>query len=295
VAGISSAILELPNSLIERCDLGVRSGYGPNGATVNVVVPTVNVANVSNITNSDISTSALADRQIPVTLNIKASSSKLIREYDQDLTGPVEIAETYMKVAIEEVMRYVNADIGSLFTYANFPNYAPVVGGDNDFTRGNLATAYAILHAAGVPVSSGTNMMTFATHSTVYGNMISDSSFIFDYIVGQAAGDSAQQKALLAPAVGATIIPDPAVPIISNNAYAGLFFHRSAIAVRPATPMNMSNAVVSQTTIYPRGGQFPITLQMWKDPVHQGVFVHAFVIYGRAVVRPECAVWMTTT
>lgn len=283
-ANLAVGMIRLPNALID-CAYTEFDTTGRLGETVNVVYPTVDSSKATNITNGDISTSAISTGTIAVKIDQKMSSSRVVRAYDQTLSGVEQLAKFSIAPAIEEVLQQVNTNLATLITAGNFNSYAAITGGADIFTRANLTTAWANLHGAGVPLTPGD--VFFVTHSQVYGNMMSATEFINQAIVGTNAAESVQQNGFLLPQLGARILADPAMPLPTAGMYSGLFFNRFALCLRTALqpPMNVSGNIV-ETVVYPKPN-LPVQIQMSEDITKQGLIIHAFSIHGVKVGRKD--------
>lgn len=291
----AAVILKRPNRFLERVFTDFKPQYATVGSTVELVVPQVVNANAVDIGSGAVQPANITDNITPITLAHKISSCVQVTTYDQTLAGYRDLASFFIKPRIEEVMRSINGSLGALVTYSNFNTYAPLSGGSDTFTRTNINQAYGILQAAGVPVDDGPDEMSFMVGSTPYANMMSDTNFTNQYIVGTSAAESVQQGAMLVPAVGATIISDPDTPNYSSGEFSGLYMHRTAIGLRTALePAPPGSAGISSVTIFPRPG-FPVTLETWYYPNSQCYYLQAKTVCGYAVTRPEMAQFMISS
>src|SRR5262249_31055381 len=178
-------------------------------------------------------------------------------------------------------------------TSTSFNAYSSITGGNDVFTRTHLATAWNNLAGGGAPIDDSRNLF-FMTSNLPFSNMLNDSSFNQQSIVGIDAADKTRTAAFL-PQFGATLRWDQLFPQPSAGAtYAGLFFHRYAVAMRTAPLPPMGDGSLKETYVYPKPN-LPIRIQMQNNLTHQGLIVSLNCAFGMAVVRPAHASYLVST
>jgi hypothetical protein len=284
--------LKFPNRLLERVYLDYDpDAVGRIGQTLNAVIPLVNQNNSTNIAGGNIVTSAITDFSVPIVLNTKWSSSRVVPAFFQTLSGINDLADKYLQPAIEENLRNLNSSIGNLITFSNFNVYPFVNCSTGTITRSNLNSAWSNLYSAGVPINDGPADVTLAVNPTTYAAMMADTTFLYSYIAGESAATNLQQRAMIADAVLAAVIPDPAVPVVSSSNFAALYFHRYAIALRCVNEYPIRDSHIMEYTWEVRPG-VPMTVQTMTDITQQGLIMNVNNLNGVAVVRPEMANYM---
>lgn len=271
---------------------GIRSIYldhQPNATfqpftTLNVLIPTVNEGDVENIGAGPLQPKDTTHNNVSITLDFKESTSFSIQSWDQVRT-PARLNELFMQPKLEGLLRKVNRRVMNLLTSTNFNTYTKITGGSDDkFSRAELATCWANLDNAGVPTDDANNLV-FLTDPIAYANMMSDTAFFQESIVGVEASVRATQRAMIAPQFNATIRRDQQMPIESAGKKMGIMMHRYAVAmVIPSMPSLGGD--IQETTIFPIE-KLPIQVQMQPSLIGQGTVINMQIGFGVRVVRPE--------
>lgn len=291
-ANEATKVPRLPNTMLDCVYTGLQPGYATLGHTLNVILPVIRMSDVEDIGAGNIHETDTTHSFVPVVFNKKPNTSFVIRGFDQTLT-PQNLYETYLSTRIEELLRYMDRDICSLVTAANFASYSTITGGSAVFTRNHLKTGWSYLANAGVPVGEDGNFF-FVTHTTPYANATVDPTFAQESMVGAAAADQTR-KAMFSTQYGAEIKFDPFIPQpVLGTTYSGLLMHRYAIALRTGVEPPMGDGSIRETVVYPRPN-IPMKIQTWNSGEAQGMKVNLSICYGRAVVRPDFAAYYVTT
>jgi hypothetical protein len=285
--------LMLRNSMMKKIYVQRQPVAGRVGRTINVNIPIVNEGDVIDIGNGPIQVTDQDHTSVSLVVNNNKSKAFRVPEFDQGLT-PVELSELYMQPAIESVTRKINRSICSLVNTTNFNVHTSITGGADTFSRANIGTAWSNLVGIGVPMVPG--KVHFVTGHVPYANMISDTSYIQESIVGITAAEAAQQTARLMPAYQALIDYDPLFPQPSAGAtYAGLFFNSNAIAYVPVALPAGNKQHVRETYYTPDGTGLTYRIQVWYDPREQAWIMHIHAAYALAVVRPNYGSYLVST
>jgi hypothetical protein len=284
--------LKFSNKMLDHVYVGFEPNYATLGSTLNVNVPVVNEGDVNDIGSGDIVITDTSHNTYPIVFDKNQSTSFVIRNFDEIRT-PQDLRNLYLDARLEALMRKVDRDLCSLVTSTNFNTYSSLTGGADVFTRANLATLWNSLAGGGVPVDDTANMF-FLTSNLPYSNMLNDTSFAQESIVGIDAADKTRTAAFL-PQFGATLSYDQLFPQpTAGSTYAGLFFHRYAIAMRTAPLQPMGDSNIKEITVYPRPN-LPVRIQMANSIAHQGVVINLNCAYGRAVVRATHGAYAVST
>jgi hypothetical protein len=294
VAGLKAPLM-LRKSMLSKVYVHGQPVPGTVGKTISINIPTVNEGNVVDIGAGKIQISDAVHTNVNLVINKNMSSARIVRDFDQTLTAE-SLRTIYLEPLLEEVARKINRSICDLVTSGNFNIHSSITGGADLFTRANIGTAWSYLRGYGVPDDPQNTF--FVTSHVPYATMLSDTtnSWIQENVVGLNAAELVQQTARFMPVFGATIDYDPQMPIPSAGTYAGLLFHRNAIAVAPVVPVDQgSKEGVMETEWQPEGSALTFRIQAEYDMKEQGTVLHAHCIYGLAVVRPEYGSFLVTT
>lgn len=286
-----SATPKYTNALLDCVFTGLEPEMGKAvGQTITIITPTVDTSTVTDIGSGSISLTDLANGSVTLSLATKMSTSFAIKSFDQVRTS-AQLEEFFIGPRLESLLRKVDADLwsGVASGFASPNGTVPGTGGK--FTRAQLATAKSKLDAQGAPTDDTDNMFLIC-HSDVYNNTAADTTFSQQYFVGDAASQAALQRGILVPALGATLKKDQQAPLASS-VYTNLLMHRYAYGVRYAIePKLADDNFLKETIVFPKPGM-PVKIQMWNDPVAQGITVHLSCVYGKAVTRSAFGVLLS--
>jgi hypothetical protein len=287
--------LMLANTMLRRVYVQAQPIPGSVGKTIDVNIPTVSRNDVVDIGSGPISITDQTHTNVQLVVNQNKSKALIIREFDQ-VRSPLQMRDFYLMPAIESVTQAINLSICNLVNTTNFNVHSSITAGADVFTRAQVAQAWANLRGIGVPDDPANQF--FITSHVPYSNMIGDDAnkWITESIVGVSAAEAAQQRARLAPAFNAQIDYDQLFPQpTAGSTYAGLFFHRHAIALVPVVPAMGGKSHVEETTYQPEGSGLTYRVQFWYDPREQGYVLHVHCIYALNVVRPNFGSYLVTT
>lgn len=289
---IATQALTLPNQIIDSCYFDYDADLSQFGKTVNIVIPTVDVSNASDIANGGISGIDPADSTVAVTVSKKFSSNRKIKDFDAVLANPVKLAELYVRPVIEEVTQKLNQSLAGLISSSNFTTNSVTGSGDDVFSRADIAKGWAKLRTLGVPVDDGN--LSLLVSPTVYGNMMGTSEFANESVQGINAAEVVNRRARLLTQFNAVIKDDPHMPTLSSGANSvGILMHKYAIAVRTALSPSPQGTSMLQSVVYYKP-DLPVHLQLFFDPLTQAHYIHAFIQCGYAVARENHGCLLTT-
>lgn len=280
----ASQALKYQNTFIESIFWKHKPVVAAPYTVLNVIVPTVNEANTVDIGSGPLQPHDLAHTSYPVPLNHNFSTSFKVGSWDQSLT-PYDMRKEYIDAELEGFARKINRLIASLFTAANFPNYSIVGGAGADaWARADLSAMWANLANAGVPDMQRTH---FVTSTLAYSNMLADSTFINQYIVGEGAAVQAQQKAKLSTQYGASVEYDQHLAKFSAGKEPGVLYHPYAVAGVKQAPVYLNAAGIKESSVDVFG--IPTVVQMAPDIKDQGWIINYRAGFGVAPARTEMA------
>lgn len=266
-----------------------QSTHGSIGQTLNVNIPVVNQGDTSDIGSGPLQPSDTDHTTVAIVISNHPSVSFIIRDWDKVRT-PVQLRTLYMQPKLESLLRYTDQLLTSQITPANFNYYPPVTSTvANEFARADLATMWANLAQAGVPVYDSGNLFML-TNPVVYSTMFADQSFYQAYVVGETAAEQIQQKALVVPQLNAVVKFDQQIGKDVNSKQTGLFFHKYAMAgLCVVPPSNKGIGPIEETYIRPVGDApgFVVQVQAQYDIMEQGTVINMHTMLGTKVTRPE--------
>lgn len=290
-ASEAAKALKFSNTMLEKVYIGYEPNYATLGQTLNINIPVVNEGDVNDIGSGDIVVTDTTHTTTPIVFDTNMSTSFVIRNFDQVRT-PSDLRSLYLDAKLEALIRKTNRKICNLVTSTNFNTYTTINGGSKVFTRSHLTQAWNNLVGGGA-IMEGTPDLFFVTNNTPYSNMLNDSSFNQESIVGINAADKTRTTTFL-PQMGAELAYDQLFPQPSAGAtYSGLFFHRYAIAMRTAPMQPMADGSIREMTVFPKPN-LPVRIQMQNSMQHQGVVINMNLPFGLKVVRPTHGSYLVT-
>ncbi len=269
-----------------------QSTEGHIGQTLNVNVPVVNQGDTSDIGSGPLQLSDTDHQTVAIVIASHPSVSFVIKSWDQVRT-PAQLRELYMQPKLESLLRYNNALLTSQFNATNFNVYSWTPTGTNEINRTDLASAWALLANAGVPVYQRQHMQLL-TNPTCYSSMFADTSFYQALVVGETAAELIQQQALVVPQLNMTVKFDQQMTTLSTGKQPALAFHRYAVAgLCVIPPSNKGVGPIEETYIRPvaEAPNFVVQVQAQYDIKEQGTIIHMHNMCGYKIVRPEMGVY----
>jgi hypothetical protein len=293
-ANIASQNLKFSNQMLRSVYLDYKPIAQTPGATVtlNVNIPTVSEGDTQDIGGGPLQPTDYAYTSTSIPFNHNDSTSFVVKNWDEIRT-PADLSKMFIKPRLESLLRKINRRLANLVTATSFNSYAAITGaGTAKFSRADLGAAWALLANSGVNIEDPDNLFLVVT-PTAYSNMMVDTTFYYENIVGVEASVQATQKAMIAPQFNASIRWDQQIPQATGPVEAGLFFHRNAIAMVTTPAIQANDPSVKETLLFPvEGVDLPVLLQMQYSIKDQGTLVNMICCHGETVVRPEHGVFM---
>lgn len=281
-ATASTEITRYPNSFIDS----ILWDYNPElqakaGATIDIVIPVVDEADVVDSQGAPFTPTDTKHSTASITLDKDYTSSFVIRNFDQART-PYDL-KNYIKPRLEAVVRKTNRTIAEQVTATNFATYTTISGaGADTFARADLAGAWKNLAGRGVPVDAAMDM-SFITSAVAFGNMLADTNFAQESIVGAEAATQAYQHARLMNLLGAKPLYDMHLAKFNAGKEPGILMHRGAIAGVSITPISGNEF---KTVVFPKPN-LPVLIEVSYEAQLRGYLVGLTCIWGVKVVRSE--------
>jgi hypothetical protein len=294
-ASAASQNLVYANSFVDAVYWDYQPVVATPYTTLNVLIPTVNEGNVVDIQAGPIQPVDYSYNQVAITFDKHFSESFVIKSWDQIRT-PADLERLFVRPAFEALLRKVNRTLAGFAQNASgyFNSYSTVTGTSStqsSFARADLTGAWTNLTNAGVPVDDEANMSLIVTPRT-YGLMLADTTFSYQYIVGDANQQAAMNAAKLRTLYGINVKYDQHLTIASAGSDPALMLHRYAIACVTANPPSNDSPAVEETIVMVRD-RMPVQVQMAYSLQDQGWVVHLHFYWGAKVARPEMGQYMT--
>jgi hypothetical protein len=294
VAAASGAAthLQFSNALLDCVFTGFDSGVREVGETLRVNIPKVNEGDVVDIAAGPLQPSDTDHDTVDIKFDKHPSTSWVIKSWDKIRT-PMDLQRLYLQPRLEGLVRKCNRYLAALVNTTNFDGYTLISGSGADvFAKADIAGAWKNLAGAGVPVDDQANLF-LVTNTTAYGNMLGDSNFSQESIVGLTAAQIAQQRAKLLDQFGAQVRYDQHLAVFNAGKQPAIFMHRFAIAAVSANLPPSQSASVMETTVYPRPW-LPVQVQMEYSLKDQGWLFNLHCGLGVKVVRKDFASLLET-
>lgn len=304
VAAASQAAenLTYENALVDAIYWNFKPVVATPNTTLNVIIPTVNEADVADIGNGPLSPTDTDHNSVSVPFNRHFSTSFIIKSWDQSRT-PQDLERTYLRPRMEALLRAVNKTIAGLITTTNFGTSATPVAGyslitgatSQYFVRSDINQCWENLVNEGVPTDDPGNLF-FITSPTAYGGMLGDQTMSYQYIVGDRTAQEVQQRAKLALIFGAEPRYDQHFGQLTvangftSGRQPGALLHRYAIAgvtAQPA-PTDQQQGTVQEQIIWLKN-VLPVQMQVGYSLPQQGTIVHLHCYWGCTVARADFA------
>jgi hypothetical protein len=302
VAAASDAAesLQYKNAFVDAIYWEHKPTVATPAQTLNVIIPTVDEADVTDIGSGPINVTATDHNSVSILFDKHFSTSFVIKAWDQART-PEDLKRKYLAPRFEALLRKVNRTIASVCNTTNFGTSATPVAGyalasgasTSYFTRVDINQCWTNLVNAGVPTDDEANMF-FITGPTSYGKMLTDQTMSYQYIVSDNAAREAQQKASLSMILGARPVYDQHFEAdraaLGFTHYPGVLMHRYAIAAVTAqpAPLDPSGSFVQESIVWLKN-KLPVQLQMVPSVEQGGTIVHLHCYWGVKAARADFA------
>jgi hypothetical protein len=259
------------------------------GETFNIIVPTVDMADVQDVGDQGLtfSDSKHTNTQVQITNNF--ASSWIVKNWTQ-VRSPVDLARLYIAPKIEGLLRRVNYELAALVTTTNFSTHSITSGSGADvFDRADPLGAWTKMANVGAPVDDMDNMF-FITNPAGYAALLGDSDWTQESIVGASQAQQATQFARLRMLFGANVKWDQQLAAYNSGKIPAVLMHRAAIAMMTALPVSVPEEFRGQSTIINYvnvGNGITVKLESAYSMERQGLMMSAGFAFGCKVARPE--------
>lgn len=286
----ANATLVGPTKVLETVYIDYRPEVlNDIGQTLNIPLPASATNSVADVGTGDFVFTVPSAATVPVVINQHPAYAFVINDFDRFNT-PADIRTVFLDSALKGILEYVNRDIASLFTTANFNAYAAITGTAGEVVEADMAKAWGTLATNKIPVRDlGNLFLTVAP--TVYANMSGDTYWTANSQVGFQIAGEIRRSGFLGTQWGAIVDFDMDMPKSTSGspvvtAYTDALYHRHAIAL-VTRPLPTPDTSVVEPMILMLKGILPIRLMVGYNQLKGGWVTTVDCGYGRAVVRPD--------
>lgn len=288
--GEANAVLVGPTKILETVYVDYRPEQAPDfGQTLNVPLPAAANAGITDIGTGDFSFSTPSATTVPLVFDNHPGGAYVINDFDRFNT-PSDVRTIFLDGYLKAILEYVNTDLSTLITTANFNAYAAITVGTAEITKAGMTTAWTNLTTAKVPTRDFGNMFTM-THPIVYGNMTADDYWTANSQVGYQLAGETRRWAMLGQQWGTLIDYDPAMPAVTAGSpaattYTSLVYHRHAMALA-VRPLPIPDTEVVEATTLMLKGLLPVRVMLGYNQSKGGWVTTVDCGYARGVIRPN--------
>jgi hypothetical protein len=277
------------NSLMDSVFMDYKPQVADLGQTLNVNVPNIVTAQVTDAGTSDIALTDVAVTSIPIVFNKHPYYGFVVRDYEQYNT-PSNLRMTFLDAAIKGISENIDGNIASLCTSANFNVNAVITATGGYPTVPQFLAGYSNLADQRVPVTDTANM-SFVNTPHSYARILGDSGWTSNLIAGAQLAQEAHVRGDVTTSFGSTIRMDQQLNFAlttgtsPNQTYTSILMHRWAMAV-VTRPLPQPDAnVVDYTYIDIKG--IPVRVMLGYNLYPKlGYVITVDAGYGLAVTRP---------
>ena len=215
---------------------------------------------MQNIGNGQLAPRSVSPNYIPLVFQNRVGAGLLFQDFEQWQTA-TDLAQKFFDPLHKRAREYLNGQICSLITPANFNANAPIIGGTQGYISvAEGSTAWSTLQDQKVPEDP--DKMHLAMHNDVYRKVATTAEWVQESLVGIAIAERARTKAEMADSFNFEQVWDQQMPTASGTIIYGQVqpINGSATVTGTATAFT-SDLAVGQALIFGCDGtktQYPI-------------------------------------
>jgi len=233
-------------ALLTRIYKDVKPEAARVGKTVDVYFP--DTGPMQNIGNGQLSAVSVAPNYIPLVFQNRIGKGLLFQDFEQWQTA-TDLAEKFFEPLYKRAQEYLNGQIAALITAANFNSNAPLIGSKYAFVQTtDASTAWTVLQDQKVPEDP--SKMHLALHNRVYSNMITDTTWVQESLVGIAIAQRARETGQLADAFNFEQVWDQQMPTVSGSIIYGQVQPTAGTSVTGVASAFTSDLAVGQYLVF---------------------------------------------
>ncbi len=184
------------------------------GKTVDVYFP--DVGPMTAVNNNELTASTVNPNYIPLVFQTRVGKALQFQDFEQWQTA-VDLAQKFFDPLYKRAKEYLNGQIASLITAANFNANAPIIGTVQGEVQVNeQLQAWDALADQKVPLEDSEKLRLMC-HNNVYRKMLGDDSWVRENVVGAMIAESARTRAAIGNAFNFQPIWDQQMPSSSGQ------------------------------------------------------------------------------
>ena len=211
----------------------------------------------------------------------------IIRDFEQYRSAET-VRTMFLDATFKRAIEYLNGQIANLILTSNFNAYAPIAstGGSANLNTTDYAKAWSNLAGGKIPVQDS-DKMRLAVHPDVYANLLTNSAWVQESMVGRLIADPARRDAWLGQQFGAQVVWDQQMPKVAGTppTYTALYFHKYAVALGLRHLPEPDERIVDYTTVNVKG--VPMRVMVGYNQMMAGYVVTVDFGFALGVVRPN--------
>ncbi len=205
-------------ALLDGVHMDVKSEAATVGQTINVPFP--DVGPMSPVNNGILTTSPVNPNYAPMVFNTRVGKALQFQDFERWQTSE-DLAREFLKPLYYRAAEYLNGQIASLATPANFGANAPIIGSvQGEVQVPDMLNAWSALADQKVMMSDPDDLSLFV-HNQVQRKMFADSAWVQENIISAAVAEKARTQARLANAYNFGVIWDQQMPTSSASIITG--------------------------------------------------------------------------
>jgi hypothetical protein len=184
------------------------------GKTVDVYFP--DVGPMQNVGNGILTPRSVSPNYISLVFQNRVGAALQFQDFEQWQTA-TDLAQKFFDPLYKRAREYLNGQLTALATTSNFSSNAPINGSKFQEVQVTDSTnAWSVLADQKVPMRDSSKMH-LAVHNAVYRNMIGDTAWTQESLVGIAIAQQARETGKLANTFNFTPVWDQQMPSASGT------------------------------------------------------------------------------
>ncbi len=215
------------------------------GKTVDVYFP--DVGPMQNAGNGILTPRSVSPNYISLVFQNRVGAALQFQDFEQWQTA-TDIAQKFFDPLYKRAREYLNGQLTSLATSSNFSSNAPINGSKfQEVQVADSTNAWSVLADQKVPMRDSSKMH-LAVHNAVYRNMIGDTAWTQESLVGIAIAQQARETGKLANTFNFTPVWDQQMPSASGTIIYGQVLPASSSSTVTGTATAFTTDLVAGTS-----------------------------------------------
>lgn len=250
-------------------------------------IPLPDQSTLSDIGSGNFTPVDVSAQMVTLTFQNHPGIAYIIRDFEQ-YRSPETIRTMFLDATFKRAIEYLNGQIANLISAANFSAYPAIASsaGSANLNTTDYAKAWGALAGGKIPVQDADHMR-LAVHPDVYANLLTNTNWVQESMVGRLMSDTARRDAWLGQQFGAQVVWDQQMPKVAGTppTYTALYFHKYAIALGLRNLPAPDERIVDYTTVFVKG--VPMRVMIGYNQMMAGYVVTVDFGFALGVVRPN--------